>query len=87
MDRCSTVLNVTGDMTVCGIIGSMVKIDQRNSVRAAVNHQHQMHSSLYDQVGGESGAFSNNQFMSSRRSSRNNNNSNDVKSYDDEVEA
>ena len=28
IDRCSTVLNVTGDMTVCGVIGSMVDMKQ-----------------------------------------------------------
>jgi len=48
MDRCSTVLNVTGDMTVSGIIGAMVEIDSRHSARSMVSEYRKSHAELFD---------------------------------------
>lgn len=42
------MLNVTGDMTVCGIIGSFVDIDPRNSVRSKVYAHQEMQHELYE---------------------------------------
>merc|ERR1712176_1215012 len=51
IDRCATVLNVTGDMTVCGIIGSMVEVEKSHSVRSSVNQYHQSHRDMFSSMG------------------------------------
>merc|ERR1712176_40382 len=51
IDRCATVLNVTGDMTVCGIIGSTVEDEKSHSVRSSVNHYHQSHRDMFSSMG------------------------------------
>jgi len=50
MDRCSTMLNVTGDMTVCGVIGARIHMEPRghSGVHGSVRHAQQVHGSLYD---------------------------------------
>lgn len=50
IDRCSTVLNVSGDMTVCGVIGSMVDIKQdggRSSVKSSIKEYQQSHREVF----------------------------------------
>mmetsp|Transcript_58887 Transcript_58887/g.65876 ORF Transcript_58887/g.65876 Transcript_58887/m.65876 type:complete len:615 (+) Transcript_58887:43-1887(+) len=47
MDRCSTMLNVTGDMTVCGVIGARIQMEA-GGVRGSVRHAQHVHGSLYD---------------------------------------
>merc|ERR1712157_338712 len=51
VDRCATVLNVTGDMTVCGIIGSMVEVEKSHSVRSSVKQYHQSHRDMFSSMG------------------------------------
>ena len=53
MDRCSTMLNVTGDMTVCGVIGARIHMEQRghSGVRGSVRIAQHVHGELHDLAG------------------------------------
>lgn len=48
MDRFSTMLNVTGDMTVSGIIGAMVDIDSTGGTRETVVDQRKSQAVLFE---------------------------------------
>ena len=53
IDRCSTALNVTGDMTVCGVIGARISMHKHvSTVRGSVRTKQQVQGSLYDLAAG-----------------------------------
>lgn len=55
VDRCATILNVTGDCTVCGVLGAMVEVKHKESlfVRKSIANYHQNHRDMMVMMGTE----------------------------------